>query len=192
MKKSKRYLIATVIGIFVAIALMTLAPHVFRTDLRPHVPARTTAAELAQLANFTHIRVEGDFYLEVTQVQDYNIEYLPLSDTDGDLGAKVEDDTLIITGYGNRVDTDSALLRIGVPVLDTLQVYNVPQTNVSNFTAPLLNIRLIGVGSFTLQNSVLGNLDLSSEGNGVVNLRGNTLTAQNLRIESQSNLNITE
>src|SRR5687768_17143062 len=95
MKKSKKYLAATAIGLFVAIALMTLASRVYMSDSIPYVPTRTPTAELEQLANFTRIRAQGDFVLELTQVQDYSIEYSPLSADRGELTARVENDTLI-------------------------------------------------------------------------------------------------
>ncbi len=190
MKKSRKYLAATAIGIFVTIALMMLASRFYITQPIPYVPERTSAADLAQLANFTRITVSGDFSLEVTQLQDYSIDYAPLNDSQGNLQARVEDNTLIISGYGNRTENNAAVVRIGVPVLDTLEVNYLPEIIVSNFNAPLLNIRLLAFRSFTLQNSMLGNLDLYSQGEGVVNLRGNTLSNQRLRIEGQSDLNI--
>jgi hypothetical protein len=189
MKKSRKYLTATAIGLLVTIALM-LASRFYITESIPYVPARTSAADLAQLANFTRITVSGDFSLEVTQRQDYTIDYTPLNERQGELVARVDDNTLIISGFGNRTDNNAATLRIGVPVLDTLEVNDLPEIIVSNFNAPLLNIRLIAFRSFTLQNSVLGNLDLYSESAGVINLRGNTLSNQRLRIEGQSDLNI--
>jgi hypothetical protein len=190
MKKSRKYLAATAIGIFIAIALMTLASRVFMTDSIPYVPARTPPAELAQLANFTRIRVEGDFSLELTQVQDYSIEYSPLNANRGEFTARVENDTLIVEGFGNRTEANAAVLRIGIPVLDTLDVLYAPEVTVSNFTAPLMNIRLNAFGTFTLRNNVVGNLDLVSQGSRTINLQGNTLTTQSLRIEGRSDLNI--
>jgi hypothetical protein len=191
MKKSRKYFAATAIGIFAAIALMTLLSRIYMTEFAAYVPPRTTPEELAQLANYTRISVQGDFELEVTQVQDYTIEYTPLSEALGELQARVENDTLIVTGFGNRTDTDAAVLRIGVPVLDTLEVSYLPEITVSNFTAPLMNIRLLTFQTFTLQNNVLGNLNLESRGEGVINLRGNTLTTQNIQVEGSSDINIT-
>jgi hypothetical protein len=190
MKKSTKYLTATALGLLVTIALMLLASRFYMAESIPYVPARTSAADLAQLANFTRITVSGDFSLEVSQRQDYSIDYTPLNERKGELEARVEDNTLIISGFGNRTDNNAATLRIGVPVLDTLEVNDLPEIIVSNFNAPLMNIRLLAFRTFTLQNSVLGNLDLYSQGAGVINLRGNTLSNQRLRIAGQSDLNI--
>jgi hypothetical protein len=192
MKKSRKNLVFSAIGIFASIALVILLSRIDVAEFVPDVPTRTPPEELAQLANYTHISVQGDFDLEITQIQDYSIEYTPLSATQGELQARVENDTLIITGFGNRTGTDSAALRIGVPVLDTLEVNYVPQITVSNFMAPLMNVRLLSFGTFTLQNNVLGNLSLEAQGEGVINLRGNTLTSQNIRVDGRSDVNITD
>ena len=192
MKKSRKYLAVTAIGIFASIVLVTIASRVYMTEEIPYVPARTSDAELAQLANYTRISVSGDFSLEVTQLQDYSIDYMPLNETEGELQARVENDTLIITGFGNRTDSNTALVRIGVPVLDTLEINYLPDSSVSNFNAPLMNIRLLAFRNFTMQNNVLGNLDLSAQGAGDINLISNTLTTQNFNIEGRSNLNISD
>jgi hypothetical protein len=188
MKQSKRYLAG--IGIFVIAAVMTLAMRFYMIESTAYVPARTTTAELEQLANFTRIRAEGDFSLELIQVQDYSIEYMPLNANQGELAARVEDDTLIVEGFGNRTDTNAAVLRIGVPVLDTLEVLNVPEITVSSFMSPVMNIQLNTFATFTLRDSVIGNLDLVSLGSGTINLQGNTLTTQNLRNEGGGEVNI--
>jgi hypothetical protein len=191
MKKSRKYFVATAVGIFAAITLAVLLGRIYMTESVPE-PARTTPAELAQLANYTRISIQGDFALEIIQVDDYSIEYVPLNDTRGELEARVDNDTLVVTGFGNRTDTEAAVLRIGLPVLDTLEVINLPQITVSNFTAPLMNIRLLDFQTFTLQNSVLGNLNLESLGEGVINLRSNTLTTQAIRVEDRNAVNITD
>ena len=190
MKKNNKYLAATAIGVCAVIALFTMASRFDMTASIQDVPARTSPADLAQLANFTRINVDGDFDLEVSQLQDYSIEFQPLSETQGELVARVEDDTLIVTGYANRSETAAAVVRIGVPVLDTLEVSSLPEITVSNFNAPLMNIQLKAFRSFTLENSVITTLNLSSEGRGEINLRGNTLTTQNLRLDEESELNV--
>ena len=59
MKLIRGYLAG--IGIFLAIAVITLVMRFYMTESIVKVPARTTVAELEQLANFTQIRVDGDF-----------------------------------------------------------------------------------------------------------------------------------
>jgi len=186
MKNSRKYFVAVAIAILAGVALLLW----YKTESTPTVPVRTSPAALAELANYTRISVQGDFELEVSQLQDYSIDYLPLNARQGDLQARVENDTLIITGFGNRTAVDTAVLRIGVPVLDTLEVNDVPRASVSNFTAPLMNIRLAGVDAFTFQNNVLGSLNLEGRGGGVVNLRGNTLTTRNIQVEDPGVINI--
>lgn len=191
MKKNRKYLVAAALVIFASIALMTLIGRSYLREPGSNAPARTSAEELAQLANYTRISVQGDFTLEIDQVQDYSIEYMPLDATTGELQAHVENDTLIVTGFGNRTAAAAALLRIGVPVLDTLEVNNLPQITVSNFSAPLMNVRLQGFDSFTLQDSTLGSFTLDARGGGKVTLRGNTLTNQDIRIEDEGDGNTT-
>ena len=188
MKKSRKYLAVTALGIFASIVVTAIMSRIYVTDFVPYVPVRASAADLAQLANYTRIRVSGDFTLEVTQLQDYSIDFTPLSETQGDLEARVENDTLIINGFGNRTENSRASLRIGVPVLDTLEVAYLPEITVSNFNAPLMNIRLLAFSNFTMQNNMLGNLDLSAQGGGEINLRGNTFTTENLAIQGRINV----
>lgn len=190
MKSNTKYVTAAAIGVIAAIALIAALSRTYETEQLAEMPARTSPEELAQLANYTRINVRGDFALELTQVQDYSIDYTPLSEDRGELQASVEDDTLIITGFGNRTDTDAAVVRIGVPVLDTLEVEALPEITISNFTAPLMNVRLLNYGTFTFQNNVLGNFNLEAKGEGTINLVRNTLTAQTLQVEDGSNVNV--
>ncbi|MES2625022.1 MAG: DUF2807 domain-containing protein [Pseudomonadota bacterium] len=192
MKKSRKYIALTALGLFAAVVTMTVMSRIYVTDFVPYVPTRTSEAELTQLANFTRIHLEGDYAVEVTQVQDYSIEYSPLSESQGEFAARVENDTLFISGFGNRTDTDRAIVRIGVPVLDTLEASYLEEITISDFRAPLMNVRVIGFQTFTMRNNVLDNIDLFSQGNGAINLQGNTFTMQNFHIEGESDLNITE
>lgn len=190
MKRNTKYFVAIAISIVAGIVLFTTLSQTRRTEAVVSVPARTSPEELAQLANYTRINVRGDFALELTQVQDYSIDYAPLSDDSGELQASVENDTLIISGFGNRNGNDAAVVRIGVPVLDTLEIESLPEITISNFTAPLMNVRLLSYRTFTFQNNVLGNFNLEAKGEGTINLIRNTLTNQSLQVEDGSNVNI--
>src|SRR5689334_4055774 len=126
MKKSSNYFVAAA-GILAGIALIAGLTRIYTAQEVSPVPLRTTPEQLAQLANYTRISVIGDFALEISQLQDYRIDYAPLDETHGELEAKVENDTLVIRGFGNRTDSGTAMVRIGIPVLDTLEVRDLPE-----------------------------------------------------------------
>lgn len=191
MKKVNKYLLGTGFIVVVGIVLLELSDSLYPgSAVLKEVPQRISTNELAQFANYTRISVRGDFDLEVVQGLDYTIDYAPLNEFQGGLVATVEDNTLMITGFGNHQGTDAAMLKIGVPVLDTLEVFYVREVKISSFIAVLMNLRFTEITRVFLQNNVLGNLDFIAQDVGGITLQKNNFIVQNFDIRGQTNLNI--
>jgi len=192
MKKVNKYLLGTGFVVVVGIVMLELSDSLYPgSAVLQEVPQRMSANELAQFANYTRISVRGDFDLEVVQGLDYSIDYAPLNEFQGGLVATVEDNTLMITGFGNHQGADAAMLKISVPVLDTLEVFDVREVKISSFMAVLMNLRFTEITRVLLQNNVLGNLDFIAQDVGEITLQENNFIIQKFDIRGQTNLNIT-
>jgi Putative auto-transporter adhesin, head GIN domain len=191
MKKVNKYLLVAGLIVVVGIVMLELSDSLYPgSAVLQEVPQRMSANELAQFANYTRISVRGDFDLEVVQGLDYSIDYAPLNEFQGGLVATVEDNTLMITGFGNHQGADAAILKISVPVLDTLEVFDVREVKISSFMAVLMNLRFTEITKVFLQNNVLGNLDFIAQDVGEITLQENNFIVQNFDIRGQTNLNI--
>ena len=192
MKKSRRYLRATILTLLAIQVLYVGLNRLYAVTTPAPAPARTPVADLAALRNFTAIEVRGDFNLELMQQSDYALEYVPLSAAHGEFSAKVEADTLILSGFGNRSAVNTALVRIGLPALRRLDVSFSPAVTLLNFSGDRLDLQLTAIEVVTLKDNNIEHLRMKALGVREVNLDEDSFRRSKLHIAGETSINITD
>jgi hypothetical protein len=188
MKKSKRYLLGTLIFILSSIVLYVAANRLLEMRAPAFELQRTPAAVLAQFNGFTRIVVHGDFGLTLHSTPDYSISYFPLSADRGTFTATQEGEVLTLRGFGNRSNESAASVVIGMPHLTRVQANALYQLQLSGFETEALSMDLTDMRSATLENNRLGNLDLSGSHLRQLYLRNNIIGTRDFRMIGTMNI----
>jgi hypothetical protein len=182
MKKSKRYIGGTILAGYAGMVLFIGLNRLYVANVPEPLPERTSAAELAGLRNFTAVEVRGDFSLELVREADYSVNYVPLSDTRGQFLAALQGSTLVLTGFGNRTQLDSARVRVGMPELLSLEASSAPTLLLADFAGETMDLRLTVIGTVTLRNNSTTNLRVVASGVRELQLDAISFAGSELRI----------
>lgn len=120
MKKSQRYIRNTFITLAVLLVAFIVANRVVEPPKDEAWPEGSSAEELATLRDFSVLRIAGDFDVTVEQGNEYSVSFVGLDQKRSFFKATQEGDTLIVEGYGHRLENSAAQLRITLPLLQML------------------------------------------------------------------------
>lgn len=165
MKRSRRYIAATLVAtyasifVFMGVNRATEGMVTFSDDIR----ARTSPEELANLRDFNEIDSRGDFILEVVQSPEYSITYTPPPDDFGNFEARVVGGTLILEGFDNRRRDSSGSVRVGMPVLDSMDATLNPEVHISGYEQDEMALEFTSIVSVFLQEITVDRLEIESK-----------------------------
>ena len=184
MKNSRRLLLGTFLTLLAVPVVVTAYSRVAGSLALEgaQAPERIPAAELAALRDFSAIDIRGDVAVEIVQANGYAIEYTPLSETRGNFTARVDEGVLVIEAFGNRAETGTATLRIGMPELQRLDASFLHALTIREFDSTALTLAInVMPGGLLLQNNRIDALTLDLQRVDTVTLRANTFGTTELR-----------
>ena len=189
MKQSRRYFLGSLAAAAVAVVLIVAANRlIVPPESKARPLRRAAAAELAALRDFTDVRIEGDFVLEVSQAPEYSVRYAPVSDTRGELVATLEGQRLLLRGFGNSTGNgEVATVRVTLPVLRDLDVFNVPVANVSEVADGPADVRATAVGKVRLTGNT-AELNVVVRGVRELQMDAASLAVTRLRVQGDTRI----
>ncbi|MEY4641307.1 MAG: hypothetical protein RLZZ227_1301 [Pseudomonadota bacterium] len=176
MKRSRRFLLGTFLALLVAPVLLVAYARISGEGSLRELPApeRMTPEELAALRDFDQIEVRGDFVLEVVSAADYAVEYATLPQQRSFFRARVDDRTLTIESFGNRMETGVGVVRVALPELSRIDAQSLAGLTVRNFANDSLDIRAIAAGSLVIADNRIGTLRMETQVRSI-EFSGNTI-----------------
>jgi hypothetical protein len=184
MKTSKRLLLGTFLALLAAPVALVAYSRITGGVRELPAPERTAPAELAALRDFTAVQINSDVQLELVGATTWSIEYTPIRPNRGNFTARVENGTLFIEGFGNRLGgpgEESASVRIGMPALERLESDFLVSAAIRNFDVDALYVRINIAGRIALENNRIGTLEMQYQNAPTVELRGNTIGSSEVR-----------
>ncbi|MES2605796.1 MAG: hypothetical protein V4603_12730 [Pseudomonadota bacterium] len=185
MKRSTRRILLTILALNGVIVLYTVIGRLTAINAEPR-PTRTPAEQLAELRDFTIIRGEGDFSLEVVQQADFSVEFTPAGASTGSLRTFRRNNELVIFGQNNPPD---GKLRIGLPVLEEVTMETASIT-ISGFAGEKLLVRGEGVPQIVLLNNDIEQWSVTAGGRSEVQVDQTTMANGKIRMLGQGVISV--
>ena len=190
MKKTKKYVLRTLVTLHVSIVLFIGVSRAFEDVSGEYTPERTSAQVLATLGDFNSIQISGYLDLEIVQQSEYQIDYSPLIATAARFSASVEDGLLTIRGHGSNQLVERGRVRIGLPSLASLNASNVPTLSINELTQDSLSLTTDNVRAITLSNVQLDSLQLNAARIDRIDLRDAELNSRTITIRNVGSIGL--
>jgi len=185
MKKSKKYLIRSLLTMHGAVVLFVGISSAFEDGNTEFNPARTSAEVLATLENFDTIQTRGNLELVITRQDQFQISYSPQSSILGTFSASLEGNTLIIEGHNNGNSVEGrGRLEIGMPALTLLNAVRTPTISLSGFDQDVLNMDIDNVRSISINQSNLNSIQLEARTLDELRLVGSVVASRSVKVSN--------